>query len=268
MEPSCFQDFRNRGDRIRTCDRPAPSRVRYQTAPLPVRGASDSTPTPWQRRRGPSDRRPGDMGTYVRDGYIGATEDLRTLPAEQAELRFRLAPQGARTTRQLLPDLQSGLQTRALHKAPRALHRERRTAQTGPDRAANRLSDRAVPRAPVRRLRRVRPAGSRVRPSRAQELRHRCSPAQPQLAGNPRRDRRLRGGLCKLSSSADCPSRRLRARGGSSTAEPRPSKAMMRVQFPSAASAVGGPERSRVAWSPARLVSHPLGPAPPPARRV
>jgi hypothetical protein len=26
----------NRGDRIRTCDRPAPSRVRYQTAPLPV----------------------------------------------------------------------------------------------------------------------------------------------------------------------------------------------------------------------------------------
>jgi hypothetical protein len=26
----------DRGDRIRTCDRPAPSRVRYQTAPLPV----------------------------------------------------------------------------------------------------------------------------------------------------------------------------------------------------------------------------------------
>jgi hypothetical protein len=26
----------SRGDRIRTCDRPAPSRVRYQTAPLPV----------------------------------------------------------------------------------------------------------------------------------------------------------------------------------------------------------------------------------------
>ncbi len=103
---------------------------------------------------------------------------------------------------------------------------------------ANRLPRRALPQASMRRLRRARPARPRVRPCRAQELRHRGRAAQPQLAVGPRRDRRLRGGLCKLSSSADGPARRVRARGGSSTVEPRPSKAMMRVQFPSAASSV------------------------------
>ncbi len=39
LRPKCtdLQPLRfDRGDRIRTCDRPAPSRVRYQTAPLPV----------------------------------------------------------------------------------------------------------------------------------------------------------------------------------------------------------------------------------------
>jgi hypothetical protein len=55
-------------------------------------------------------------------------------------------------------------------------------------------------------------------------------------AGPARRDRHVRRGLCKLSSSANgCPSA-IRPRGGSSTVEPRPSKAMMRVRFPSAAS--------------------------------
>jgi hypothetical protein len=43
--------FLNRGDWIRTSDRPAPSRVRYQTAPLPVVGG-DSTPTAESGRRG------------------------------------------------------------------------------------------------------------------------------------------------------------------------------------------------------------------------
>ena len=33
---SISRDFADRGDWIRTSDRPAPSRVRYQTAPLPV----------------------------------------------------------------------------------------------------------------------------------------------------------------------------------------------------------------------------------------
>src|ERR1700733_9455770 len=52
---------------------------------------------------------------------------------------------------------------------------------------------------------------------------------------SPRRDQQVRGRLCKLSSSPYRPARRIRARGGSSTVEPRPSKAMMRVRFPSAA---------------------------------
>jgi hypothetical protein len=60
--------------------------------------------------------------------------------------------------------------------------------------------------------------------------------SQSQMAGPARRDRHVRRGLCKLSSSANgCPSA-IRPRGGSSTVEPRPSKAMMRVRFPSAAS--------------------------------
>jgi hypothetical protein len=45
----------------------------------------------------------------------------------------------------------------------------------------------------------------------------------------------MRGRLCKLSSSADRAEGWVRACGGSSTVEPRPSKAMMRVRFPSAA---------------------------------
>ncbi len=41
----------------------------------------------------------------------------------------------------------------------------------------------------------------------------------------------VRRGLCKLSSTPNRPPGRIRARGGSPTVEPRPSKAMMRVRF-------------------------------------
>jgi hypothetical protein len=58
---------------------------------------------------------------------------------------------------------------------------------------------------------------------------------RPQLAASDRRDAQVRRRLCKLSSSPDRSTRRFRPRGGSSTVEPRPSKAMMRVRFPSAA---------------------------------
>jgi hypothetical protein len=56
------------------------------------------------------------------------------------------------------------------------------------------------------------------------------------LGGDTRRDRQGRGSLCELSSSANRPPWWVRTRGGSSTVEPRPSKAMTRVRVPSAAS--------------------------------
>ena len=55
------------------------------------------------------------------------------------------------------------------------------------------------------------------------------------VAERPRRDGKVRGRLCKLSSTPHRETGRLRSCGGSSTVEPRPSKAMMRVRFPSAA---------------------------------
>jgi hypothetical protein len=87
---------------------------------------------------------------------------------------------------------------------------------------------------------------------------------QPQLAGRARRDRQVRRRLCKLSSSANRSSSRIRPRGGSSTVEPRPSKAMMRVRFPSAAStrsrlAAG----TRAASPPALAATTRLSPAAP-----
>jgi hypothetical protein len=122
------------------------------------------------------------------------------------------------------------------------------------------------------------PARPRVRPSRIEELRHREGPARPPLAGRPRRDRQMRRRLCKLSSSANGPSGRLRACGGSSTVEPRPSKAMMRVRFPSAAStgraltAASEPQRGtgpdwrhRLGLAPPRVVPSTPTAAPPPA---
>lgn len=64
-------------------------------------------------------------------------------------------------------------------------------------------------------------------------------PTRPGMAERPGRDGKVRGGLCKLSSSPHRSAGRLRTRGGSSTVEPRPSKAMMRVRFPSAALSSG-----------------------------
>jgi hypothetical protein len=82
-------------------------------------------------------------------------------------------------------------------------------------------------------------------------------PLRP-LRGAARQARRR---LCKLSPTPHRPQGRLRARGGSSTVEPRPSKAMMRVQFPSAASTSRAQACLRL-----RPTSAPP-PAPRPARR-
>jgi hypothetical protein len=57
-----------------------------------------------------------------------------------------------------------------------------------------------------------------------------------QLGVGARRDPQVRDRLCKLSSATNRSTWRVRARGGSSMVEPRPSKAMMRVRSPSAAS--------------------------------
>ncbi len=75
----------------------------------------------------------------------------------------------------------------------------------------------------------------RVRPPTRQGIRHWKGPTRPGMAERARRDGKVRGGLCKLSPSSHRSARRLSSRGGSSTVEPRPSKAMMRVRLPSAA---------------------------------
>jgi hypothetical protein len=161
---------------------------------------------------------------------------MRTLQPPQAASGLRLAPEGARAARQLLPAMPSGAQTRALREASRALRSERPPSQANGRRGARRLPRRLLPRATVRGLRRDGSTRARVRPPRTQTLQHRQRRPRPQLAIGPRRDRHVRRRLCKLSSTTNRPPGRLRARGGSSTVEPRPSKAMMRVRFPSAAS--------------------------------
>jgi hypothetical protein len=74
------------------------------------------------------------------------------------------------------------------------------------------------------------------------------------LAGRARRDCKVRGGLCKLSSTPHREAGRLPPRGGSSTVEPRPSKAMTRVQVPSAALSPLGPDEGAAGALSLRLV--------------
>ena len=88
------------------------------------------------------------------------------------------------------------------------------------------------------------PSRARVRPSERKALRYRAGPQRPAMERTAGRDSQVRGRLCKLSSSPNGSEGPFCARGGSSTVEPRPSKAMMRVRFPSAALARLGPELS------------------------
>jgi hypothetical protein len=90
----------------------------------------------------------------------------------------------------------------------------------------------------------------RSRPRRTQARQHREGHRRPRLATAARRAPHARPRLCKLSSSTNRPPGRLRACGGSSTVEPRPSKAMMRVRFPSAASGARRPEPSSASARP------------------
>ena len=149
----------------------------------------------------------------------------------------RMAAQTARTAGQLLQAVPLGLREGALRGQQTAVHRSIAAPQASACRGAGDLPDRVLQVTSLRGLRRDRPGRSRVRPpQRRQGVQHRRRASKPQLAEHSRRDRQMRRGLCKLSSTQDRSSRRLRACGGSSTVEPRPSKAMMRVRFPSAAS--------------------------------
>ena len=85
---------------------------------------------------------------------------------------------GKRPARQLPSPMSGCIQTRALCGPPRALHRQCVASKARADRRAHGLPHRVLPRAAVRRLRRDRPSGPRVRPHRAQELQH--------LRGHPR----------------------------------------------------------------------------------
>ncbi len=195
------------------------------------RGVSDSTDKAAARIQPPA-----AVGTYVRVRHLRPDKSLRPLRATQAAIGLRLAPKGSRATRQLLPDMWGGIQTRALRSASRPAHRERPPAQASYRRRARRAPHSVLPRAAVRGLRRDRSARPGVRPHRAQALQHRAGRPRPQLAVRAGRDRHVRRRLCKLSSSTNRLPGWVRTRGGSSTVEPRPSKAMMRVRFPSAAS--------------------------------
>jgi hypothetical protein len=164
-------------------------------------------------------------------------ETMWTMPSVKGLGELRLAPKGAGPARQLLPSVSRCVQTRALCGPPHALRRERLTTKTRADCRAHGRPRCVLARATMHRLRRDRPARPRVRPSWAQELQHRQGPSELHLAVRARRDCKVRRGLCKLSSTSNGPAGPIRTRGGSSTVEPRPSKAMIRVQFPFAASA-------------------------------
>jgi hypothetical protein len=173
--------------------------------------------------------------SYARRGQRQVVEALRSLSEAQADRAIRVAPKGPRTGRQLLRRVPCRLQKGALRGKRPALRSGCPCSQASPSGHACDISHRVLPRACLRRLRRDRPARARVRSQERQALQHFDRPEGPQLAERSRRDCQVRRGLCKLSSTPNRPQGSVRTRGGSSTVEPRPSKAMMRVQFPSAA---------------------------------
>ena len=113
-----------------------------------------------------------------------------------------------------------------------------------------------LPQPPVRRLRRERPDRAGVRPPTGQKVRHLIWHTDRNWR-RPRRDCKVRGRLCKLSSTSHRHAGRLHPRGGSSTVEPQSSKLMTRVRFSSAASSSGqllrDGSRCRCRWRSMRL---------------
>jgi hypothetical protein len=172
-----------------------------------------------------------------------AREAMRALQEGEVAGGIRLATAGARAAGQLLPTLPLRVSPGALPGEQTALYRGCSTAQESAGRRADPVPGRFPTGASLRRLRRGRSRGARVRPPAGQEVWDLRWHAGSPLAGRARRDCKVRGRLCKLSSTPHRKAGRLCPCGGSSTVEPCPSKAMMRVQFPSAAlpsSQIGG----------------------------
>jgi hypothetical protein len=94
--------------------------------------------------------RPMEMRTYVRDRADGAAPEMWALRRVQAHVGLFLAPESARSARQLLPHVQGRLQTTALSYASRALRCERGAPKTRAHRAARHVSHGVLPRATVR----------------------------------------------------------------------------------------------------------------------
>ena len=112
------------------------------------------------------------------------------------------------------------------------------SAQAPIGRPSRAPSHRLLPRPSLRRLRGDRSAGAGVRSPRRQVVRHRPGPSGAKLGGDSRRDLEVRSMLCELPSPPNCLSGWLGSCGCSSTVEPRPSKAITRVQLPSPALSV------------------------------
>jgi hypothetical protein len=173
--------------------------------PGPQPGALPDCATP----RGRSILRPIGPTLSVRQAWehmfdadpIQPHQTMRTLPPVKGCGRVRLASEGKGPARQLLPPVSSCIQTRALCGPPRALRRQCVASKARADRRAHGLPHRVLPRAAVRRLRRGRPSGARVRPHRAQEVQYLRGHSWSQMAVGTRRDRAMRCGLRELPSS-------------------------------------------------------------------
>jgi len=139
---------------------------------------------------------------------------MRPLPARKVAWGIRVAAEGQGTARQLLPPLPSRVQAGALRGESPALHRGSHATKEGTGRRAHRVSRRVSTGASLRRLRRDRSRGARVRSPSRQGIWHRNRISRPRMEKRARRDCQVRGGLCKLSSSPHCRTRRLRSRGG------------------------------------------------------
>jgi hypothetical protein len=175
------------------------------------------------------------MGTSVRLYMFAIHGEMLALQEGEARRGIRLAAPGAGAEGYLLPTLSRRVQAGALPGEQRALHRRSWTAQQSPSRRTDSVLGCFSTRASLRRLRRERSHRARVRPSSGQEVRDRKRHPRSQLARRPRRDCKVRGRLCKLSSTSHREAGRLHPRGGSSMVEPQSSKLATRVQFPSAA---------------------------------
>jgi hypothetical protein len=121
----------------------------------------------------------------------------------QAVEQFQLEAERSWSARQHVPGVPSGLQTRALPGEQTALRGSGPGTEAAACAPAHHVSRRVLPVPSLRRLRRDRRGGPRVRPPPRQVLRRRPGAPVSKLAEHPRRDRKVRGGLRQLPQAAD-----------------------------------------------------------------